>query len=429
MRLLRLAAATSAGATGAALVAAPSYTDGQLGSAPDVGDRRERPRTSLLARIRVAADVASSAARGSAAAPQVCRDEPPTWSDISGNTCKHYQEKEFCTPDGKPGKGWNKALYGSMGVWTLGGLSATSACCACGGGKQGEAPPCTEIKCPLGYSLMADAGKLFCKGFACNQDDDLETCCEASPVVKLAVDETKILIATLKKEVDQNITSAGQDAAKRATQSGGNFATSSSNKFKQDEADERKKVLSDAKLRFAKLTENTDNLPSSARHQITVSGYIAARKAVDSGAARIKSDLLKREALQVEDGFNSAGKVWDAANSTAHETLVSSARSWDKYHAGLNATWPVLVRSIQSINGAIELSEHPSQEVRWTEQATRIAADFSHIAETQVKSLSSQVAVVEERAQKALDLTVANQGRIANLQEMVDNALAGEPSR
>jgi len=245
----------------------------------------------------------------------------------------------------------------------------------------------------------------------------------------LAVDETKALIAKLKQEVDQNITAAGNLDQQRATDNATTFATNLADSFKNESTAERTQAIDDAKTRMAALTKNSDKLQESARHQVLVSGYIAARAAVNSGAARVSQENLQKVAAEVADGFNNASKVWDLTNSTSHNAIAESTKAWDKYHADLNATWPVLVRSIQSINGAIQVAEHPSQEVRWTEQASRIAADMAHSAETQVKSLSSQVSIVQDRADSAVKLTLANRARIATLKEMVDSALAGEPSR
>jgi len=425
MRLLRAAVALAALPEVASAAASLRSAEAPA-SAPAPAHRQTRsslrppssPRTRSGSLLGLAAD---------RAAPQVCRDDPVGWADVTGNACRHYQAKGFCTPAGAPGPGWDQNLYGRLDVWISSGKHAGQACCACGGGKRGESPPCGDLACPLGFS--AKTGNLFCNGFSCNLEDDVDTCCEASPLVKLAVDETKALIAKLKQEVDQNITAAGNLDQQRATDNATTFATNLADSFKNESTAERTQAIDDAKTRMAALTKNSDKLQESARHQVLVSGYIAARAAVNSGAARVSQENLQKVAAEVADGFNNASKVWDLTNSTSHNAIAESTKAWDKYHADLNATWPVLVRSIQSINGAIQVAEHPSQEVRWTEQASRIAADMAHSAETQVKSLSSQVSIVQDRADSAVKLTLANRARIATLKEMVDSALAGEPSR
>ncbi len=58
----------------------------------------------------------------------------PSWQDSYGYKCEHYAESAYCSPDGKPGAGW-EAHWGAISDWKVeGGVDATKACCACGGG-------------------------------------------------------------------------------------------------------------------------------------------------------------------------------------------------------------------------------------------------------------------------------------------------------
>ena len=63
------------------------------------------------------------------------------WKDSAGYTCNDYREKRWCTTDGEYGPKWGKvtqrhsfAAYASMHSSSATPISATRACCLCGGG-------------------------------------------------------------------------------------------------------------------------------------------------------------------------------------------------------------------------------------------------------------------------------------------------------
>jgi hypothetical protein len=126
-----------------------------------------------------------------------CTDLPDGWMSSTNANCQQYEERKWCTADGKYGTGWLTS-YGTFARWAVGGKDASQACCACGGGttggvsastithvqkcKRAFADPGGEIntewtsghKCPLGrlglfafsstslYATM-DAAKAACK--------------------------------------------------------------------------------------------------------------------------------------------------------------------------------------------------------------------------------------------------------------------------
>eukprot|EP00928_Gymnodinium_smaydae_P052294 TRINITY_DN360_c0_g2_i1.p1 TRINITY_DN360_c0_g2~~TRINITY_DN360_c0_g2_i1.p1 ORF type:complete len:4395 (-),score=487.31 TRINITY_DN360_c0_g2_i1:145-13329(-) len=64
-----------------------------------------------------------------------CVDFPKDWADVEHSNCSKYEAKTWCTKDGLPGSGW-RTTFGSFKDYAVDGMDATSACCACGGGRQ-----------------------------------------------------------------------------------------------------------------------------------------------------------------------------------------------------------------------------------------------------------------------------------------------------
>ena len=62
-----------------------------------------------------------------------CADQPTAPWDVE---CPRYAANEWCTPSGGYGPGW-PASMGSFADHASGGVDATQACCACGGGTHG----------------------------------------------------------------------------------------------------------------------------------------------------------------------------------------------------------------------------------------------------------------------------------------------------
>jgi len=65
-----------------------------------------------------------------------CNDMPRNWSSQGGFSCQAYVTFQFCTTDGRPGAGWNAAVWGTIEDYSVDGISALMACCGCGGGLR-----------------------------------------------------------------------------------------------------------------------------------------------------------------------------------------------------------------------------------------------------------------------------------------------------
>jgi len=63
----------------------------------------------------------------------VCSAQPPGWADSKGYSCTMYKRKQWCSTAGGPGDGWNKD-WGPITAYMQNAVSATQACCECGGG-------------------------------------------------------------------------------------------------------------------------------------------------------------------------------------------------------------------------------------------------------------------------------------------------------
>mmetsp|Transcript_52996 Transcript_52996/g.113722 ORF Transcript_52996/g.113722 Transcript_52996/m.113722 type:complete len:564 (+) Transcript_52996:148-1839(+) len=63
-----------------------------------------------------------------------CFTSPHDWTDSHGNSCTSYEENDWCTQDGYEGNGWERA-WGPLGDYAgRYGVTASEACCKCGGG-------------------------------------------------------------------------------------------------------------------------------------------------------------------------------------------------------------------------------------------------------------------------------------------------------
>mmetsp|Transcript_15805 Transcript_15805/g.45048 ORF Transcript_15805/g.45048 Transcript_15805/m.45048 type:complete len:751 (-) Transcript_15805:83-2335(-) len=115
------------------------------------------------------------------------------WEDEDGDTCEDYAFSQYCTTDGKPGKGWNEE-WGGLAAFASNGRSAIQACCVCGGGVRGghdaptQAPGAAAAAQPSGepadvhmrYTMVGCRCKTSwtmddlpsCSHSCCNPDDD-----------------------------------------------------------------------------------------------------------------------------------------------------------------------------------------------------------------------------------------------------------------
>ena len=59
----------------------------------------------------------------------------PFWNDFYGDSCDAYQLQQYCTENGGIGVNWNPS-WGTFEENAEDGISATQACCKCGGGTK-----------------------------------------------------------------------------------------------------------------------------------------------------------------------------------------------------------------------------------------------------------------------------------------------------
>merc|ERR1712232_1287351 len=73
--------------------------------------------------------------------PSGCADQPENWKSSEGESCSVYVSHQYCTPDGREGRGWNHQQWGPITNYADShGRSALDACCGCGGGNDGPSP-------------------------------------------------------------------------------------------------------------------------------------------------------------------------------------------------------------------------------------------------------------------------------------------------
>mmetsp|Transcript_23067 Transcript_23067/g.52972 ORF Transcript_23067/g.52972 Transcript_23067/m.52972 type:complete len:774 (+) Transcript_23067:75-2396(+) len=63
-----------------------------------------------------------------------CGNSPVDWRDRYWKGCAYYAKRAWCTSHGTEGMGWNSA-WGTLKDYAFQGVSANTACCACGGGR------------------------------------------------------------------------------------------------------------------------------------------------------------------------------------------------------------------------------------------------------------------------------------------------------
>jgi len=364
--------------------------------------------------------------------PVICVTSPPDWSDSLGYTCDHYESREYCAPDGSLGAGWptitirnqSANLWGPLERYAWNGIDASMACCACGGGRTGPAVACTALQCPLGFSAKPGADQLYCAGLECTLDADVDTCCQACPEVEVALGQARAISAQLRPEVRSNISEVGQAQRFRAADAATAARTQLVAEIAESFTAARDTALADARADFDSLTENSDSLAEAARHQITASGFLAARAAYDSGDASVSGAGIEAAVHNLTQRYGADKKAWQGVGMLDNASVELSRATWNDYQADLNETWPAFVSSIGDINAAIDVMEVPGREVRRASPTLRLAADFSQVAQGQVGTLRSQVNTVERQAAQALQTTQLNGQRVSSLTAMVDEALS-----
>lgn len=74
--------------------------------------------------------------RTSAGNPEHHCTDTPGWKDVEKDTCEMYAERAYCTERGGYGAGWHSS-WGTFETFASNHITATMACCACGGGRRG----------------------------------------------------------------------------------------------------------------------------------------------------------------------------------------------------------------------------------------------------------------------------------------------------
>lgn len=415
--LAAVATAVATGATGAAPppVGSPKPAPPAFNSPHAAVRAAWHPATSLLrGQLRRQAKRQGGNNFNHLVRPTVCKDAPENWKDSMGHTCSDYIDGGFCTDQRDEGPNWQEA-WGTLKSYANQGYWASSACCACGGGSRRYAPTCEQFNCPDGFSMKTGNDMRFCKGFDCDIDHDIVTCCEANPEVQATIVELQTLTAQLAEDARQRIVAAGAAEFASVNSSAVALADELLRKSRRGGAVE---ALQATKQHFANLTQNEENLGDSAEYQIKMSGYVAARNAAFQDL-QVDSEKLQAAIRRSTQAFVKAEESWQNADAVSNEVVQKGQLEWDAYHADLNATWPALVEGIRGVSGAIKESAVPAQAVRWSEQATRLAVDFAQVVDTQAKSMDAIASAAQDQAAAALVTTQGNAGKIGELEDMV----------
>lgn len=71
-----------------------------------------------------------------------CANSPADWKDNGEFNCLMYEGADWCNVDGTRGEGWKwgqqNFMWGTINSWSVDGVSAFDACCACGGGQANQ---------------------------------------------------------------------------------------------------------------------------------------------------------------------------------------------------------------------------------------------------------------------------------------------------
>ena len=69
------------------------------------------------------------------------------WKSSNNENCLDYAVNSYCTSNGGFGVGWNSSTWGSHTDYAdpVTGISATDACCACGGGVPIQLFTCSDV--------------------------------------------------------------------------------------------------------------------------------------------------------------------------------------------------------------------------------------------------------------------------------------------
>jgi hypothetical protein len=358
----------------------------------------------------------------SRAAPTACTDEPG-WEDSRKYPCDVYVSQNYCTAAGGEGNGW-VPLWGTLDDFKgTNDLSATKACCGCGGGKQEPLPQCDLFKCPTGFLAKKDASAAFCTRLECDGEEDMVTCCETDPAVQNAVEQMKVLIQEKADETAKSIADIGEGEVTKTVASVTQYRDKQIQELQAKLEDKRAAALGDASKWFSEKTgDQGGNLVQAAQHEITAVGYMAARAAAHDGEAKVNEKVVEENAKGVKDEFNGALSAWKSASTIGGSASKTGLREFEDYYKDLNATWPVIVQGIKAANEALDSTEGPGQATRWAKETTRLTTDLSQMVDAHATSVNMQVQAAKMSADQALGATGGNRVKVIVLEALVDKA-------
>lgn len=354
--------------------------------------------------------------------PTACTDEPG-WKDSRGYECDAYVSQNYCAATGEAGNGW-VPFWGAIDEYKgEGGLSATKACCGCGGGKQEPLPKCDLFKCPNGFLPKKDAPNSFCTRLECDGEKDVANCCETDPAVLSAVEQMKVLIQEKVDATASSIAKIGEGEVAKTVAGATQYRDKQIQALQADLQKERDEALGEASKEFSDKTGDLGgNLVQAAQHEITAVGYMAARAAAKDGDARVNEKTVEENAQGVKDGFSGALSAWKKASSISGSSTKTGMKAFEDYYKDLNSTWPVIVQGIEAANVALESSEGPGQAARWSKETTRLTTDLSQMVDQHATSVYAQVEAAKMSADQALAATGSNRGKVIVLEALVDKA-------
>jgi len=101
------------------------------------------------------------------------------WKDTDGDECSDYLKYQFCSASGGYGSGWHSD-WGVFTNYSVDNVSATDACCACGGGAKSETGSSTVPNvtrhtlndCACKKYWAYSGSNFTCNTSCCNPDND-----------------------------------------------------------------------------------------------------------------------------------------------------------------------------------------------------------------------------------------------------------------
>mmetsp|Transcript_65443 Transcript_65443/g.210998 ORF Transcript_65443/g.210998 Transcript_65443/m.210998 type:complete len:365 (+) Transcript_65443:106-1200(+) len=319
----------------------------------------------------------------------VCVDSPPGWLDTRGSTCEDYEQRNWCTSSGEPGRGWLQ-MWGSFENFAVQNRTAAMACCACGGGEL--------------------------------------SCCPSKKRLKVQMDKAsgpvRAYVQKLQDYVRGRIAAVGREEARRLEAELDTFRAKLG-QYEGSMREQREEVVGAARSRFLAATKHSETLEEAARHEIVSAGYAAARGAVSHGGAEVDGGPLLRAAYLAWRAFANASESWASTKAASREAAADGWSKFSKYYHDPNTTWVAIENSLGKADRFVEESRTARREVRRSKQEANVASDLAELSQGHSTAVDTQVRMAQDRAQQATAMTKANAGKLDTLEAMVDRAEEG----